>query len=251
MRKRVLCMLLSLALTLLPAGCGDQGKNISGTVQPPASEEMPAEGTGEQTPEGPVQPEQTAPEEESLTLGEYEGGVYTNHYLGLGCKLDSNWQFYSAEQLQEIPSDVANAVDGTELGNMMEDYQQLMDMRADNTQELAMINVLYTKLPLQERLVYLSMSEEELIDSILDQSELMIEAYTQSGISVNEFKKVSVTFLGEQHWATWMDAVVEEIPYYVLQIYDYTAGQYGAAITLASYVEDNTGALLELFYPVE
>lgn len=246
MKRYLFCVLALLALLL--AGCGS-GEDVSGTVTPPEAEVT----DNTKAPEDAEQPtaDPGEGEETPLTLGEYEGGVYTNRYLGLGCTLDSDWVFYSAEELQEIPGDVASAMDGTDLGSLMEDYQQLMDMRADNAQDLAMINVLYTKLPLQERLAYLAMSEEELIDSVLAQSELMIEAYTQSGITVNEFKKVSVTFLGEQHWATWMDAAVEEIPYYVLQIYDYTAGQYGATITLGSYVEDNTGALLELFYEVE
>ena len=46
-------------------------------------------------------------------------------------------------------------------------------------------------------------------------------------------------------------STIENIPYYTLQLFDYHLGQYSVTLTLASYVEDNTTQLLDLFYEVE
>ena len=40
------------------------------------------------------------------------------------------------------------------------------------------------------------------------------------------------------------------VPYYTLQLFDFALGQYSVTLTLASFVEDNTTGMLELFYPV-
>ena len=41
---------------------------------------------------------------------------------------------------------------------------------------------------------------------------------------------------------------MEGVPYYTLQLFDYRLGQYSVTLTLASFVEDNTESLLDLFY---
>lgn len=245
----ILAMLLVVSLVL--AGCGGDNTDISGTIQQtqgttPTQQETVSE-TAEQT-------QDTTPadaEERPLSIGKFEGGIYTNKYLGLGCNLDSNWLFSSAEELQTLPSGVADALEGTDLGEMMGEMTQILDMKADNVADLTTMNIMYAKLGLQERLGYLAMGEEKIIDAVLAQSDLMISSYEQVGIVVSEMKKVTVNFLGEEHYATWTASTVQGMNYYILQLYDYTAGEYGATITLGSYVEDNTSALLELFYKVD
>ena len=45
--------------------------------------------------------------------------------------------------------------------------------------------------------------------------------------------------------------MTQGVPYYTLQIMDYTVGQYGVTLTVSSFVEDKTQQLLDLFYAVE
>ena len=46
-------------------------------------------------------------------------------------------------------------------------------------------------------------------------------------------------------------AVVQNVPYYTLQFFDFDLGAYSVTLTLASYEEDNTMSLADLFYAVD
>lgn len=243
----ILAVLLAAAIAL--AGCG-KDTDVSGKVEPVQNptQALPS-GTVQQSTEAP---ETKAPEQEEnpLSLGRLEGGVYTNTYAGFGCELDSSWTFYSAEELQEIPSAVKDAVSGSELGDALEGYDQITDMMAECVDDLTSMNVLYQKLSMQERIAYALLSEEELIDTILEQYDAMVEAYAQAGIDVESMEKVNVIFLGEPRVALKTAATVQGVGYYILQLYNFNLGEYSVTTTLSSYVEDNTESLLDLFYKV-
>ena len=230
MKKNNLFLTLALVLALAVAftGCGgDSTADVSGQVTPTTEDA----GT-------------------PVSLGRVEGGTYTNKYVGFGCELDSEWAFYTAEELQELPENVAELLEGSELiGDEMP--TQITDMMAENVTDLTTINVLYRKLSMQERLSYLALDEEAIIDGILTQSSTMTDAYAQAGIMVDRMEKVTVTFLGKERTALWMAASIQDTPYYTLQIYDYNLGNYAVTTTLASYVEDNTESMLDLFFAVE
>ena len=224
------CLVFALLLCLVLSGCG--GKDpVPGTVTPsttvPAVTEKPA------------------------SLGRLEGGVYTNTYAGYGCELDANWVYYSAEELQALPENINELLADTDLADSMEDVFQIMDMKAENAQDLTTINVLYTKLGLEERLAYMVLSEEAIVDGVLTQKDALIAGYAQAGIEVTSMEKTQVTFLGETHYAVHTQAATQGVPYYILQVFDYTLGSYGVTLTASSYVEDVTQDLLNLFYSVE
>ncbi len=221
---------LTLTLCLLLAGCG---------------------GNTAQTPETTAAPvEATVSEEKAVTLGTLEGSTYTNHYAGFGFSLDENWTIYPADQLQELPENVESMFEGTEFEN--EQFNTITDFLAENVNDLTTMNLNYTKLSMQERLTYSMMDDEAIIDSMLDNYyDTLVDAYANGGILVESMDKKTVTFLGEERCAMYTVATVQEIPYYILQIYDYGLGAYGVTLTAASYVEDNTEGLLELYYTVE
>lgn len=237
MNTRKLWLSLLLVLALLLAGCGGKEENVSGTV-------TPVEGQTATVPTGAV-------EEKDVSLGILEGGVYTSTYAGFGCELDTNWVYYDAAQLQELPENVHELIENSQLGEVMADASQIMDMKAENVNDLTTINVLLTKLGMQERLVYATLSDEEVLDTILQQSDMMVEAYSQAGIEISAMEKVNVTFLGEERWALKTTAETQGVDYFILQVFDYRAGQFGITLTVSSYIEDQTDALLALFYPAE
>ena len=224
--KKIIAILLVLAFLL--AGCSQNSAPHSGTV-----EQIPTE--------SPVV-------EKEVSLGRMEGGVYTNTYAGFGCKLDSTWTFLSAEELQQLPENVAEMFKDTEMAT---DLTQISDMMAENVDEMITMNVLYTKVPMAERVLYAAMSDEEVVDATLAQKDAMISAYEQAGLHVDSMEKVTVWFLGEECAALHTACTVEGYPYYILQIFDYHLGQYGVTLTLSSYIEDNTASMLDLFYAVE
>lgn len=238
--KKLICLLMVLALLL--CGCGGE------TEEPVSGQVAPAQ-TQPNLPEETV-PEETAAKEKPVSLGRMEGGVYTNEYVGYGCTLDSNWVFYSAEELQELPENIAEMMEGSELGDTMEQYTQITDMAAENVNDLITMNVQYTKMGMQERIAYAMLTEEQILQEVLGQKDLMIDAYAQAGIEVSDMQMVEVTFLGQTRHAIHTTAAIQGVAYYTLQVFDNHLGQYSVVTTFGSYVQDNTESMLELFYPL-
>lgn len=230
-----LFILLTVAALLL-CGCGNS-EPVSGEVTPVT------EAVTEVT-------EAPAPTEKPLSFGRIEGGTYTNTYMGIGCTMDENWSIYSAEELQALPETVQGAIAGSDLESLMADYPQIFDLQAENVNDLLAVNIVYTKIGLQERLLYAAQTEEETVDGILSQADLIKESYTQAGMEVESMEKVKLTFLGEEHWGIRTVANAGGVPIYMLQVMNFDLGAYGVNLTATSYLEDNAQSVLDLFYPV-
>lgn len=231
MKKR--CFVLFLIVAMMFAGCANTGSSkeeVSGTVQTTATE--------------------SALMEKPVSMGRIEGGSYINEYAGFACNLDSSWEFYSAEELQEFPEAAKKALEGSELGDNIDTMNQFTDMLAENVDDMVSINVLYQKHSMQERLSFAMLTEEEILDTVLEQQDMLVEAYNQAGFEVESIEKVKVSFLGEERMAIRSAMTIQGIPYYLLQIMDYHRGRYSVTLSLISFVEDNTESLLELFYKV-
>ena len=237
MKKRYLSLLLVLAMLL--TACGASKESVSGSLQPA---EKPAE-----TVPAVTEPAET---ERPVSMGRMEGGTYTNSYTGFGCSLDSSWTFYTAEELQELPGNVKEILEGSELGDTINPLEQFTDMMAENPEELCTINVLYQKVPAENRMVYAVLDEETILEGVLQEKDAMIAAYAQGGFNVESIEMVKVTFLGEERAALKTASTTQDVPYYTLQLFDYK-GAYSTTLTLASFVEDNTAGLLDLFFPVD
>lgn len=230
MRRNKWFPALILALAVLLYACGGESKaEVSG--------ELAAAQT-------------TAPaEEKQASMGLLEGGTYTNTYAGFGFTLDSAWTIYPAEALQELPENAREMFEGTELENA--EFNQFTDVMAENVDELLTMNVLYQKVSMQERLAYAVMGDAELMEITLQQYDTMVQAYANAGITVKSMETKNVTFLGEERIALYTVAAIEDVPYYVLQIYEYDLGEYMLTITFGSYMEDNTESMLDLLYTLE
>lgn len=252
MRKRLSRLALVLALSIVLSGCSGKTPQM-GTITPNPT-------TVTQVPETTQIPETTAsaPEETeapTVSLGRMVGGVYENTYTGYGCALDDDWEYYTAQEIQDISALTQEMLQNTELLEENEEYQHFFDMMAENVTNLTSINIGYGYKSLQDRLALALLAEEEYIDAVLDQKDMMVDAYAQSGMTLHSVEKVQVNFLGQERWAIHIEATIAgdgvDIPYYLVQLFDTKpGGTYLVTLTLASYVEDNTEALLDLFYPV-
>jgi len=227
--RRLTVLLLIAALML--SGCGGKETSVAGKVEPLPTTEPAVEDT-------------------PLSMGRIEGGIYTNDYAGFGCKLDNNWTYASAEELQDMPDDVQELVEGSELADNMDVYPQLFDMQAENVNDLVNMNVVYTKIPMKERLAYAVLSEEQELEQVMAQKDMLAESYAQAGITLQSMEIVTVNFLGEEHYAMYTVAETQDVPYYMVQLLNYDIGAYGVTLTISSFIEDKTGEVLDLFYKV-
>ena len=254
--KKLLCIALTLCLLL--CGCGGSKDRQDIETAPAALQEQPeteAPAVTEPAPTEPAPTETEAPVEETqaernVTLGRISGNEYINEYVGYGCRFEEGWDLYGADVLQELPGDVADLFTGTELGDKLSEYTQITDMLAENVDTLTTVNVVYTKLGLQERLAYALLDEKSILEQMLSQKDLLIESYTAAGIMVSDMELVTVNFLGQERYAIHTTATMQDVPYFILQVYDYHLGSYGVVTTFASFVEDNTAYLPALFYPL-
>lgn len=240
----IMVMLLALSCT----ACGFENAGYEGGQVTELEQKESVAETIEEAVEDSAE-ESVVGEGKEFSLGRMQGGVYTNEYLGAACELDSTWTFYTAEELQELPDEISDAIAGSELGDALSGIQQIMDMQAENVTELTNVNVLYQKLSVQEQLAYKAVSETAIIENMVSsQAELLKESYEQAGIIVEELNTKTVTFLGEEKTALYTKAKVEEADYYVLQLFDFDLGDYSVTLTFSSFLEDKTEALLDLFY---
>lgn len=247
--KKLVC--IALALCLMLCGCGStKAPEATETVPASLQEQPETEAATEPAPTETEAPVEETQAERNVTLGRISGNEYINEYLGYGARFEIGWDLYGAEELQELPSNVAEIFEDTELGDQMSQYTQITDMLAENVETLTTVNVVYTKLGLQERLAYAILSEKEILEQVLSQKDLLVESYTAAGIMVSDMELVTVNFLGQERYAIHTTATMQDVPYFILQVYDYHLGSYGVVTTFASFIEDNTASLPELCYPL-
>ncbi len=258
MRKKVTGLVMALAMAMAFAACGGKdAEDISGKITPAVSDEQEKDDT-DVTPTEAAQEEETkatqAPEETGKTtsLGRVQGGVYVNEYMGISCTLDENWEFYTAEELQELPQNVEELFAGTAAEDMMSNLQVITDMSAENAEDMTTMNIMYQKMSTQERLAFGSMSNDDFVDGMLTaQKDVLIATYAQAGINVHEMYKKTVTFCGEKRDVIYVACDVNGMAYYAIQLFDYSLGDYAVTMTVSSFVEDKTEELLGLFSKYE
>jgi len=250
MKKKLACVLaVCLMMTMALSACGSDEKDVAGSITPAASSQPSAPASSVKAPDASEQP--GVLEENAMSVGRIVGGTYTNTYLGFAMELDSTWEYYTAEELQELPENVDEIFEGTELEEIRDDLEQFNDMMAESVEELASINILYQKQDMQTRLFFSALTDDEILDAVLEESGDMIkESYAQGGLNVQSMEKVTVAFCGEEVPALKTVCDMEGINYYVLQVFDYHTGAYSATITFGSFVEDKTEQLIAMCYAI-
>ena len=73
--------------------------------------------------------------------GSVNGGVYTNEFAGIGCRLDEGWVFYTAEQMAELNGALADGTDNADVKAVLADDPSIFDMYAVSTDGLMVMNV--------------------------------------------------------------------------------------------------------------
>ncbi len=250
--KKLFALTLSvlLAAALLLTGCGSPD---SAETTAPGS--VPTEAETAAPTGAPTQPATEAPTEvptDDLTptlLGTIDGNVYENNYVGFGCEFPETWTIASAETLQELPAAIDEMLADTDLDNTL---PQIMDLYAQDSSANISVNVLYTQLPPAERLAYMLMDEDAIVEALLAQKDMLEKTYTQMGMEVVSIEKDTVKFLDEDH--TVMHTVCSSggTEAHIMQVFHYNlGGKYGVTTSFSGLTSEAVENAMALFYGLE
>lgn len=246
MKKTVVSILLAAVLVTLTA-CGG-GK--SGSIENPFAAKPTLPGVQSQAPADTPPPETQAPAasndtggESDLTMGVYTESTHTyeNEFIGIGCKLDEDWEVFDAAAIAELNGMVIDAMTDEALAEQMESGGYVQPFYAQAEDGFMTVNITVENLGL----LYGSMLDEK------DYAELAVKqlpaALESLGLSDVTTEVTSASFAGGQHTAIVVNGTMQDVEFHELMVC-VKVGRYIANVTAASYFTDVTGEILDMFY---
>ncbi len=85
-------------------------------------------------------------ENKDFEMGKTNGLVYENKFIGIGCKLNSDWTFYTDEEIREL-NNFSFDLAGDEIKEIASNAQIVYDMLASSSDSLSNININLEKIP--------------------------------------------------------------------------------------------------------
>lgn len=225
--KRIIALLLAALMMFMLVSCGDD-TNVRGEIG------------GNGTTNNDTAVSESTESDAGLELGSSSNNTYENKFLGIGCKLDSDWTFLSDAEIREA-NNLTNDLVGDELASQLESASIIYDMQATKADSSANIILNIEKIGTLSGAL---MSEEEYAKASVDGLKTGLES---AGLSNIEANVTSATFAGENH------AVIEvKGEAYGVKVFEkivcFKKGKYVAAIAFASYVTDTTNDMISYFY---
>lgn len=181
------------------------------------------------------------------SLGQFQGGVYTNSYAKLRCTLNNDWFFYSADELQALPENLDILFRDPQQHAILDASTQYFAMKADNSTDLTSINLVFTGMNARDQVTMPLLSVKEILKIFQREQSNLFQRYSAMGYQNLSLEPAAVLFLGKQYPALRVYAVSDGIPFYAVQVFDYSLGPYYMTLTVCSYLEDHTDSLLNLF----
>ena len=180
-------------------------------------------------------------EEPELKVGTVSEGRYENELFGIGCEPGEDWAIADEKELLERAG-ITREYLGEDFAESVKDEELFFDFYAERSDGLRTINIVIHDLGKLGRAAEL--------DFILDQQLEGLAAEFEGTDFQNMYaERNRVLFAGELREGAWISCELFGTPLYEQQVY-LKVGRYLATITLASFREEDTVALAELFYPL-
>ena len=225
MKKRIIALLLSLMMVCSLCACGSSDEDVSGTVTPV---DKPAD-------------TQEVSEEKDFSIGETNGNVYENEFLGIGCALDGDWQFYTQEQIMEMNDYVIEEADSEDISKALKNNAVIYDMMATDQSNGNTIQVNFENLGPVNSVLY---GEEKYCEAGLDN---ITKSYGDMGYENVSAEIITVTFAGEEHQAIVISSTLQGIQIYQKEVV-IKCGNYMALVCFSSANEASVDEMMSLFY---
>lgn len=219
--KKLFALLLVFVMLFSFVGCGEE-KDVRGD-----------------------QIDNTASETESeveFSMGAVDGLVYENEFIGIGCKLDSDWTFYTDAQIRElnnITEDMAGEAYEEAIGNADIVY----DMYAVSSNQTDNINVNLEKVnPVQ--LATLNIKE-----NFEASSSLVKDSLENMGCTNVQFEYSDITIDGKKFDCMSISSEINGLTMYQTSI-GIKCNGYLASITATAFSETDLNNILSKLYLV-
>ncbi len=236
--RRILALALVLCMAAACfAGCGKSEESIRGSVTPEKKESQtePKETVPATTPD--AAPETTA--ESEFSVGSTSGNQWENAFIGIGCKLDENWIFLSDEQIRQ-QNELSTDLVGEEYKEALEDAAVVYDMMASHVDGMKNVSVNLEKLTGAALLI----NEETYVSVAVENA---VGALESMGIENVQAATEEITFGGGNHYCVRIEGESSGNKLYETLVAIKCSG-YIACITVATWIEDGTGEILDCFY---
>lgn len=177
-------------------------------------------------------------------FGTVTGQTYENKFIGIGCKLDSDWTFKLDKEIEEM-NQIATDAMGDELANAVADADIYYDMYATGYNALDSININLEKAP-NLKLFNLDLSENykqafPMLKSGLENMGYRNITYTIGTITIDGQSFTCMRVHGLYSYG---------IDFYEL-LFCVKCDGYLANITIGTFFEDATDDLVECFYLIK
>lgn len=247
--KKLLSLLLLAFILVASAACdGDKGDVAASKSQYVADNTSdssgPAAGSSQNAPDS-AEESSTPADDEQLEgfMGDYFEATrsYVNDLIGIGCRLDADWDVFDREQIAQLNGLMADLTNDEDIAEYFRSNGNLILFYAQKEDGLITLNITLEDLG---TLYGSPLNEKQYADSSVSQ---IVPALESVGLSNVSTEIGSVTFAGKEHVAVFVTADLQGVDAYETLVYVKT-GSRMAVITAASFLTNVTGDTLSLFY---
>ena len=188
----------------------------------------------------PSTPPMVSPGVKDPQLGDFADGIYTNDFLGIRCQVDEAWTVYSDAQLAQLNGLVLETMTDADLVEQLKksNVAHLFYAAADGghrTVNVVLENIGVVNGVLLDEKTYMALSVEQLP-----------AALQSMGLTNVTAVAATESFAGTDHAAVRVRGELSGVNFYE-KIICIKTGSYFGLVTVASYHNDETDALLRMF----
>lgn len=220
--KKIISLLLALTLVIAFSACGNDD-NFNETENTELVTEIA--------------------ESAEFSLGETEGNIYKNAYLGLGFEKDEDWVYYDEEQMRSI-NNIALDMAGEDTKALIEAADVLYDMQVVNESQSENVNVCLEKVDENILKDLDIVANNEAIVPVIESS------YKEMGVNDFKYEHTVVEIDGESFPGLKMHFSLSGIEMYQIMFQKKCAGHL-ATMTVTTCIDDTTADLVDNFFVIK
>lgn len=175
-----------------------------------------------------------------FSIGTVENNVYENDFIGIGCALDENWNFYSYEEIMEINNYVVDRA-GEDFEESMRKANIVYDMAATSSNQLENININLQKTSTDE-------INDSHIEDILEASIPSVKNTSANMGYTNQYCQIETINIGDKELPCLYLCDEKEGLKKHQKIFLIICDGYLSAITITTVQENTIDSVAENFY---